>query len=175
VPLDPIVSFYSGGKDDAGRTLAEILGWSDYYLEVTHDFIQWLFPTRQPSGVNPSAPLVTDETVAAFQARADLRERLLAALDRMLAFYGLRRQLDAGEPEITFDPASYPRRSPEWLRPDDHNHLRLTRMMQSLSALGLHGEARALQRCLLNDVYDGPGSAHISRDTYEHWLSAVRP
>ncbi len=176
MPVDPIVSFYSGGKDDAGRTLSEILGWPDYYLEVTHDFIQWLFPTRQPSAVNPSAPLVTAETAAAFHARPELRDGLLAALDRMLAFYGLRRQTDAGgEVEVTIDPESYPRRSPEWLRSHDHNHLRLTRMMQSLATLGLANEARALQRCLLNDVYDGPGSAHISRETYEYWLSAVRP
>lgn len=176
MPVDPIVSFYSGGKDDAGRTLAEILAWPDYYLEVTHDFIQWPFPTRQPSAVNPSAPLVTAGTAAAFRAQPDLRERLLAALDRMLAFYGLRREAGAGgEVQITIDPATYSRRSPEWLRPHDHNHLRLTRMMESLDTLGLPDEARALQRCLLNDVYDGPGSAHISRETYEFWLAAVRP
>lgn len=48
-------------------------------------------------------------------------------------------------------------------------------MMESLDTLGLPDEARALQRCLLNDVYDGPGSAHISRETYEFWLAAVRP
>ena len=66
---DPIVVFYSGGTDGNGRTLREILGWSDATLEGVHDYIQWVFPTRQPSGVNPFAPLVTAETVRAFAAR----------------------------------------------------------------------------------------------------------
>src|SRR5687767_14960180 len=63
---DAIVEFYSGGRDSAGRTLDEILAWDDDRLEAIHDYIQWLFPTRQPSGVNPFAPLVTDATVRAF-------------------------------------------------------------------------------------------------------------
>jgi hypothetical protein len=174
MPLDQVVAFYSGGKDDAGRTREEILGWTDRDLEVTHDFIQWLFPTRQRSGINPSAPLVTEETVRVFGSRPELRVRLRESLDRMLTFYGLRRcESPGGEVEVTIDPVRYPARSAEWLRVHDHNHLRLTRIMQSLAALGLDAEARALQQCLLNDVYDGPGSARISRETYEYWLSPI--
>src|SRR6266571_4801991 len=47
---DPIVAYYSGGPDAGGRMLAEILAWNDERLEAVHDFIQWVFPTRQPSG-----------------------------------------------------------------------------------------------------------------------------
>ena len=60
---DPIIAFYSGAEDSARRTLAEILQWDDDRLEMVHDYIQWVFPTRQPSGVNPLAPTVTDDTV----------------------------------------------------------------------------------------------------------------
>lgn len=35
---DPIVAFYSGGQDHRGRTLEEILGWSDAALEAVHDY-----------------------------------------------------------------------------------------------------------------------------------------
>ena len=33
---DPIVAFYSGGPDTAGRTLEGILAWDDERLEAVH-------------------------------------------------------------------------------------------------------------------------------------------
>lgn len=173
---DRIVSFYAGGKDQKGRTLDEILAWSDSALELTHDYIQWLFPTAAPSAVNPSAPLVRPSTSAAFAQRPELRERLRQALDRMLTFYGLQRSTAAdGAVTIAPDQQRFRLRADEWLHAGSHNHLRLTRIMQSLASLGLPDDARALQRCLLEDIYDGPGSLRVSRETYEFWVAAVRP
>jgi hypothetical protein len=176
MPTDLIVSFYEGGTDHKGRTLPEILEWPDLQLELTHDYIQWLFPTASPSAVNRSAPLVTPATSAAFAKQPALRDRLLEALDRMLTFYGLRRSTAAdGSVTIEPDPKLFPLRAGEWLHAGSHNHLRLTRIMQSLASLGLPGEARALQRCLLEDIYDGPASLRVSRETYEFWVAAIRP
>jgi hypothetical protein len=134
-----------------------------------HDYIQWVFPARQPSGVNPFAPLVAGATVAAFAADPSLRTRLREALDRMLRFYGLRRS--AGRIEI--DPARFPDRARTWLHAGNHNHLRLTRMMESVATLGLPDDARALQRCLLDDVAGGAGAGRISPRTLEFWRRAV--
>ncbi len=170
---DRAVAFYSGGPDHRGRTLDRILEWSDAELESVHDYIQWLFPTVQPSAVNPFAPLVTGATRAAFEARRELRERLRRAFGRMLLFYGLRAASVAGGVRVEIDDQTFPLRSRNWLRPGNHNHLRLTRIMQSLSALGLADEARALQRCLVTEVHEGPGRSRITRDTYEYWMSAV--
>ena len=168
--VDPIVAFYQGGRDSAGRTLAEILSWNDDRLEAIHDYIQWLFPTRQPSGVNPDAPLVSDATVAAFAADLVLPDRLRLAFDRMLTFYGLRRK---GR-RIEIDPSGFPLRSRVWLRPGNHNHLRLTRIMTSLATLGLRDDALALQRCLLEDVCGGPQADNVSKRTVTFWTDAVR-
>jgi hypothetical protein len=169
---DPIVSFYSGGVDDRGRTLQAILDWPDERLESVHDYIQWVFPTTTPSGVNPWAPLVTDATIAAFTSAA-LRDRLRAALDRMLTFYGLARATDTnGRVSIAIDSDRFARRAANWLTPGNHNHLRLTRIMQSLWSLGLESEAAALQRCLL-DVYEGAGAKKITRETAEYWRTAL--
>lgn len=173
---DRVVSFYSGGVDNRGRTLAGILAWPDDQLEAVHDYIQWMFPTVAPSGVNPSAPLVTDRTIAACAASPELRHALRRSLDRMLSFYGLRRDTDpSGAVRIRIDRPHFDDRAREWLRPGNHNHLRLTRIMQSLSALGLAAEARALQRCLVTDVYEGPGRNRITDDTVGFWMAAVRP
>jgi hypothetical protein len=61
-----------------------------------------------------------------------------------------------------------------WLHPNNHNHLRLTRIMDSLSALGLPEEARALRRCLVTDVYEGPGREQVTPRTYMFWLAAAK-
>jgi len=162
---DPIVAFYSGGRDAEGRTLDQILAWDNGRLEAVHDYIQWVFPTSQPSGVNPLAPLVTGATIRAFEEDAALRARLRGAFDRMLVFYGLRWNGD----RVEIDAQRFPDRARVWLHPGNHNHLRLTRIMQSLAALGLRPEALALQRCLLEDVCTGPGASRVSPRTLEFW------
>ena len=166
---DPIVAFYSGGQDAAGRTLAGILAWNDERLEAVHDYIQWVFPTRQPSGVNPLAPLVTDATVRAFTEDAALRARVRQALDRMLTFYGLTWRGSI----VAIDESRFPARARVWLSPGNHNHLRLTRILDSVSTLGLIAEARALQRCLLQDVCSSPGGRAVSPRTADFWRRAA--
>jgi hypothetical protein len=161
---DAVVSFYSGGPDTAGRTLAAILAWDDERLEAVHDYIQWLFPTRQPSGVNPYAPLVTGTTVAAFARDPALRARLRDAFERMLAFYGLTGRAGG----VAIDPSRFPARSRVWLNPGNHNHLRLTRIMESLATLGLREEAAALQRCLLAEIAAGHADS-VSPRTLGFW------
>jgi hypothetical protein len=175
LPTDRIVSFYSGGQDDRGRTLEAILAWDDSRLESTHDYIQWVFPTNVPSAVNPSAPLVTGQTAQAFASSPELRDRLRRALDRMLSFYGLARSgSDAGDVAIFVDESRFASRAANWLRPGNHNHLRLTRILQCLWILGLRAEAEALQRCLLTDIAEGPGRYGITRETREFWSEALR-
>jgi hypothetical protein len=119
--------------------------------------------------VNPFAPLVTDETVRAFEREAALRERLHRGFDRMLAFYGLRWNTE----RVEIDEALFPVRARTWLHPGNHNHLRLTRIMESLATLGLRAEALALQRCLLEDVV-GLRGGRVSARTVEFWRRAVR-
>lgn len=165
---DPAVAFYGGGRDSQGRTLDQILAWDDLRLEAVHDYIQWLFPTRQPSGVNPLAPLVTDATVRAFAREHQLRDALQRAFDRMLGFYGLRRSGGRIEP----DPSRFEDRARTWLSAGNHNHLRLTRIMDSLATLELIEDARALQRCLL-EVAAGRHAARVSPGTREFWRRAI--
>jgi hypothetical protein len=89
-------SYAGGATDDRGRLLALILRQDDDWLEVTHDFIQWLFPLQEASGTNPGAPRVDAATRDAFRADPLLQQHLRASLLRMLAFLGL--QFDASGP-----------------------------------------------------------------------------
>lgn len=127
-----------------------MLRFDDASLEYTHDFIQWLFPLRERSGANPSAPRLDDAAVAAFRDRPELRAALRRAYDRMLTFY----KSDLG-----------------WLAPGNHNHLRLTRMMISLRTLGLEEEARELYAYVTGLAAERGGAP---RDTLRYWHDAIR-
>jgi len=166
-----VVAFYRGERPDSERrSIQDIWSWDDRSLEAVHDYIQWLFPNSQPSAVNPSAPLVTPQTIADFTADEGLRQRLLRSLDRMLLFYGLERvETDAGT-EIR-PGANYNARKGNWLTPGNHNHLRLTRILNALQLLGLPKQAVALGDCL-RGIYESEGTDHISEETFRFWMTA---
>ena len=170
---DPLLSFYDGtGTDSEGRTLAEILAWSDKRLESCHDYIQWLFPNDRRSAVNPDAPLVTALLQEQFARRAILQENLLQSLRRMLAFYGLK--CIANENGVRILPSTeWEVRKDNWLTSHNHNHLRITRILISLRLLGLVEYAVAFFAQLDRVCYSDSGGA-ISETTYALWQAAIR-
>ena len=148
---DRLLRFYAGtGTDSRGRTIEDIWRFSPDDLEDVHDYIQWLFPLAEPSAFNPDAPLLDDDTIARFRADATLRERLARSLDVMLAFY---------------------RGSHDWLTPHNHNFLRLTRILTSLSVLGLESRARELL-AYLEDIHRQHPTI-IGTTTLAYWRRAV--
>ena len=167
----PIVGFYGGERpDDRGRHLATIQAWPDNRLEAVHDYIQWLFPLPERSAFNPDAPLLTEADIRAFQESAALRERLLASLRRMLAFYGLVLDDADGDPRIT--PAlDFPRQPHDWLHAGNHNLLRFTRILRCLTLLGLPRHARALLACLERLQREHPDA--IGPVTMRYWRGAA--
>jgi hypothetical protein len=171
---DALLRFYRlEGVDARGRTLSEIWAWDAARLEAVHDYIQWLFPLPERSAFNPQAPILTQETVAAFRADPELRQRLLRSLALMLDFYALT--LDSGGdggPRI--EPAAdFAAKSRGWLHAGDHNHLRLTRILTSVRLLGLDDHCRALYRCLAAIARDHPHA--VSSTTLDYWRRAAAP
>ena len=62
--LGPLVRFYLGTEpDSSGRFIGDIRKWNHERLERTHDYIQWLFPTRNRSQFNSSAPTLDEEQI----------------------------------------------------------------------------------------------------------------
>ena len=163
-----LLEFYAGrGPDDRGRRIENIWAFSNDELESVHDYIQWLFPLAEGSAFNPRAPLLDAETIELFRSDAVLRKNVDRSLRVMLAFYGLAI---AGR-EILRVP-TFGERSKTWLRPQNHNFLRLTRVLRSLTILG-HGErARQLLDCLIAIDEKVPGV--IGDSTLRYWRDAVR-
>lgn len=166
--MNPLLAFYYGRHpDDRGRMLAEILRQDDTWLEHTHDFIQWLFPLERPSGVNPSAPLITTAVEQAFRSDASLRDRLRGAFQRMLAFYGLQ---DDGS---RIAPASnWTQRKGNWFTRPTHNDLRITRILRCLFLLGLREEAQRLLACL-DRLHRTEPDCGFTPTAMQHWRQAI--
>ena len=168
-----IIAFFRGERPDSeGRYLRDLQQWRDERLEAVHDFIQWMFPLTEPSPVNPHAPVLDADTIAAFRAEDELRQTLRASWLRLLDFYGLqeREQRVERSPDFTA-------KSRNWLHPGNHNHLRMTRILRCLRLLGLEQEARVFFDCLqsiyeLERVKPHPG---ITERTFSFWKNAVGP
>ena len=166
--MSRLVQFYCGeAPDTEGRRLTDIWSWDDEELEVIHDFIQWLFPLTEPSQFTPDAPLLTPEDIAAFHVDPDLRGNLGKSFERMLAFFGLAL---AGEGNVV-EAANFASRVPEiWAEPN-HNWLRVTRILRSLTLLGLAPLATAFF-----DWLEASYKSHrfpISEETFCYWSEAV--
>ncbi len=165
-----IVRFYEGSAPDSeGRSIEQILRFDDRALEGTHDYIQWLFPTRQRSAFNADAPPLDDAAIAEFHGRPELRAALRRSLDRMLGFYGLEWEGGTIRRGSSFGDHN------GWLRAGDHNHLRLTRILDSLRTLGNEEAGRELFRCLTT-IYEDEvrhGGNAISEVTYRFWRDAT--
>jgi len=183
-----IINFYSGtGTDDKGRTLQELIAWCSDDLEGSHDFIQWMFPLMEPSRFNPDAPLLDDDTIAEFQSNPVCMRNLRLAADRMMDFYEFHKRRDGvrtlpgrlvwcysdetspgGKPNTTYYVKP---RAPWWAEPNDHNYLRLTRMLRSLNLLGFMMYSDMLIG-LLEEVFSEYYNK-VGISTFEYWCAAV--
>jgi len=171
----PLVSFYAGQTpDDRGRMLGEMHGWTNERLEQTHDYIQWLFPLRERSAFNVDAPVLDDGAIAEFRGRAELRGNLRASFVRMVEFYGFKVQ--SPRPLRLARATAFAERAKVWLNWGNHNHLRITRILKSLTELGLEDEARAFLAALeeLHANLTALQQPQISPETMRFWRDAVR-
>lgn len=141
-----LVSFYRGeARDNRGRMLQEIWSWSEAELEGCHDYIQMLFPLKEPSQFAMHVPLLDDAAAERFRSDPVIRDNLRRSFRVMLRFYGFRLDEKTGE---VVEADNFAERAPEWLFPEDHNHLRITRILKCLTRCGLRGEAAAFLRRL---------------------------
>jgi len=164
--MSQLIEFYRGtATDNTGRTLEQILNFHDDDMESIHDFIQWLFPLREPSRFNRHAPILSDSDITAFRTDPDIRANLLRSLDRFLGFLGLERKSNRIEPGPGYDARR------EVLNAPNHNWLRITRVLHCLRLLGLEEEGRRLLDCL--EGLQAAGKAEITPDTFRHWRNAT--
>jgi hypothetical protein len=167
-----ITGFYFGeAPDHRGRVLDDLQTQTLDSLDRNHDYIQWLFPLPEPSSANPDAPLLSASGISEFAQSEDLRGNLLRSLVVMLRAYGMELVRGAAGPVIHRSD-TFPLRNKVWLTPFNHNFLRFTRILRSLTLLGCKEYADALFRCLQEIYRENP--AIVGSDTYRYWKTAPR-
>jgi hypothetical protein len=152
VSVSAIVKFLRGdGRDHQGRSLDEIMEFSDEELEETHDYVQWLFPLPEPSRFNPCAPTLTEEDLELLQDPA-LRFSVCRGASRMMRFFA---------------------DTSKWATPGDHNHLRITRILRCLTLVGLTDMAKSYYVCLIARVSEQWGQV-LPEKTEWYWREALK-
>lgn len=103
-----------------GVTLHQIWKMNDAQIESKHTFIQWIFPTTEPSSAVPGSPYLNDEQVLKIRKSRLAKQNLSKSADWYFDFL---------------------ERNSHWRKPHDHNHLRITRTLKSLRVLNGDDEA----------------------------------
>ncbi|MBY0529772.1 MAG: hypothetical protein K2P51_06235 [Rhabdochlamydiaceae bacterium] len=169
-PNDLFLDFYRKiGCNSDGRTFEEILNWDDAQLERDHFFMQWLFPTLVPSKHNPISPVLTEQALHAFQNDLVLVGNLQDAFARMLRFYGL--WFDSSRGSIQRAP-HFGLRQRVWLTPNNHNFMRIARILNCLNAIGLDHELEMFKQ-ILESIAAHEGKEIIPLDTLKIWRHAA--
>lgn len=148
---ETLIEFLRGtGPDSRGRYHADILKFSDKELEETHDYIQWLFPLRDESAAVPGSPfLESEDVVRVIREDEDIQENLVMALVRMHRFY---------------------ENNDFWLRQGDHNHLRITRILKSISLLSSKENAVDFYDFIMRRVRD---AQPVTAESLEYWKKSI--
>ncbi|GEP01376.1 hypothetical protein [Methylobacterium haplocladii] len=148
----PIHAFLAGhGRDGSGRSLADVLAFDDARIEGVHDFIQWCFPLPEASRAVSGAPVLTGTEARAIRDDPRALDGLRAMLDRMRRFYA---ETDG------------------WLRPYDHNHLRITRILAAVRTLVGPSDADAFHRFVCER--NAQAGAPINADSLAFWRRALQ-
>jgi hypothetical protein len=152
MPRSKLIDYYMGeGTDHAGRLFDAVVHFSDGELEHEHDYIQWLFPVPEPSRFQPQSPLLTEDDIEKFRESAQLRWRVIAAAARMWRFY---------------------EESPQWKTPNNHNLLRITRILRFLTLIGAEELAMLFYTRMVQLVANHPDVGTLK--TLFYWREALK-
>ena len=146
-----LVKFQIGtGTDHAGRYLWDIWDFDDKAIEQTHDFIQWMFPLTERSESVPGVPTLSADDVEAIHASEVARANLERSAEWYLGFL---------------------KRNDHWIKSYDHNHLRITRAIKSLSLL----TSVEASNSFFDSVFDIAGDRiqSIGQNAISFWKSGV--
>lgn len=144
-----VLHFLEGAiPDGRGRTLSMIMAFDDQAIESTHDFIQWMFPLDEPSRSHPGAPVLDPFEIDEIKRSEVALENLVQSADWYFGFL---------------------QRHDHWIRPYDHNHLRIARVIKSLRLLVSDEVAGRFKAAILD--YLGDDISKIGERSRGYWSS----
>lgn len=167
-PKKVIMFLENRGGCDYGRRLGDIWLWDHERLEKNHTYIQWLFPTDIQSAIVPNALVLSKEEIEAINKPCAAQANIRMSFRVYLCFLGLElTNVDVRKTDDFND------RADVWLTENNHNFLRISRVIRCLGLVGLDKEAQQFFDCLSNLSI---AESCIDKDTLYHWdLSLMLP
>jgi len=158
------------GVNAQGKRITDLWAYPLTKLEYTHNYIQWLFPTNEPSASNPFAPYLESNSIHDYSELTSddialMRKNILKSLDVMLNFYGYKRN----RTDFYFA-TDFVKKSKNWLTRKNHNYLRITRILKSLHIFGLGKYAEGFLK-VLEMTYNN-NECVIGAETFSYWQNA---
>ena len=148
--MSSLCSFLTGHEtNSSGWLLSHVWKFNDTQIENTHTFIQWVFPTDEPSRATPGSPVLDEEQILEIQNNDQAKQNLSKSADWFFNFL---------------------RRNNYWRKAHDHNHLRITRVIKSLRLLCGDDEADYYKEQFWQLL--GADISQIPSKTIEYWEDA---
>jgi hypothetical protein len=162
-----IIKFYENrARDNYGRKLEEMQKYSYEQLENIHNYIQWMFPLREKSSMNLSAPIIKDKDIAYIKDSSLIKGNMLISTLLISDFWGIGKEFTGNEYFVKSN------RIKLWVTPMNHNFLRVTRVLKSLVLFDMKDEADILFKCF--EEIRNNGNHHIIRGSFTYWKEAVQ-
>ena len=137
------------GVDFKGRTLQDIWSYSDDEIEKKHDFIQMIFPLNQPSNsVFHGIYLEDSKVIENLRKNPIVQSNVIKSANWFLSFL---------------------ERTNHWKVPNNHNHLRITRIIQSLRLLVSDKEADVFYNSIMAMLSE---NNQINATSLQYWKKA---
>lgn len=166
-----IIGFYEGRKkNQVGMSIDDVRGMNNEELETDHHYIQWIFPDTEKSMAVLTSPVLSQLDIDTFLENAELQITMLEMFAKMLTFYGFRLEIGGREMRKGYN---FEERAKEWITPRNHNFLRLTRIMRSMSLLGQKELAKTLHNGLCEIYEDEKYKKTIGPITKEYWDESI--
>ena len=151
-----LFKFYTadGNNYQIGKNFDETIKMSYEDWEEQHSFIQWLFPLTEPSLHNNEATMLPHIRKL---LEPKIRERMNIALDRFKGFLSNFEKM----------------KGKDWLKRDNHNKLRITRVIKCLKAFNYTNELSNFFEVFLPTLYTKCGMDIEKCGSYHFYLDGA--
>jgi hypothetical protein len=151
----PNVEFYSDlriSQPDGDFHKTIITEWfgNRKLLEYHHGYIQWLFPLSEEPGLNDEAYTLSPTEIQIFRKSTEIQKKILESLQMMLDFFGMELKEDGSIERHKYYLERYKHLNK---RTNDHNFMRMTRIIKCLCLCGLEKYAVEFVKILVVEIF----------------------
>jgi hypothetical protein len=163
--MDLYTFYKNSNPTKTGYYFEDILKWNDEKLEKTHDYIQYLFPLPDVSKYNKDAPVLTDNDIILFKYDDQIKKNIIRAFIRICKFFGIVVK--------SYKPFGMEWNGKDiWITKNNHNFLRITRILKFLIIMGMEDLAFLLFLNLC-EIYKQKQDI-ITEKTWEFWKNTIK-